>query len=71
MVRRATPPKLPKGYEPTYTSYELVTKTTYSKPYKEMKAPKGRAKVSKSKEYVQPVRVVNPTALKGKGKRGR
>ena len=68
MVRRATPAKIPKGYEPSYTSYELVTKTTYSKPYKPTKVDKA---VPKSKEFVQKVRVVNPTVLKGKGKRGR
>ena len=71
MVRRATPPKLPKGYEPTYTSYELITKTTYDKPYKPLKRSK-KAKDSAPKEYVQKVQVVNPKALnRGKGKRGR
>ena len=61
-------PKIPKGFEPTYTTYELVTKTTYSKPYKEVKSPRGRANVVKAKEYVQPVRVVNAKTLRPRGR---
>lgn len=67
MARQAKAPKLPKGYEPSYTSYELITKTSYDKPYKPAKIKAGRAKPV---QYVQPVKIMNPGALKGgKGKR--
>jgi len=70
MVRRATPPRLPKGYEPSHTSYKVITETYYEKPYKAPKVTKGRDRPAK--EYVQKVQVVNPKVLsKGKGKRGR
>ena len=55
--------KIPKGYEPLYTEYVLEAKTTYGKPYKALKGP---AKTVKSKPYVQPVKIMNPGALKGK-----
>jgi 3-mercaptopyruvate sulfurtransferase SseA len=63
-------PKIPKGYEPQHTAYKLITETYFEKPWK---APK-EAKVSTRapKEYIQKVRVVNPGALKGAGrKKGR
>ena len=47
--------KIPKGFKPVYTTYELTTKTTYDKPYKPLKVSSGS---SKPKPYVQPVRIV-------------
>lgn len=52
--------KVPKGYKPVYTTVEVTTRTTYDKPYKMSKEPKP----TKSKEYVQPVRIVNPKKVK-------
>ena len=46
--------KIPKGFKPVYTTYELTTKTTYDKPYKPLKSSKARA----PKEYVQKVKIV-------------
>ena len=60
--------KIPKGYEPLYTEYVLEAKTTYGKPFK---ALKGQTKIGKSKPYVQPVKIMNPDALKGSKKRGK
>ena len=54
--------KIPKGYEPLYTEYVLEAKTTYGKPYKPSKVDKP----VKAKPYVQPVKIMNPGALKGK-----
>ena len=48
--------KIPKGFKPVYTTYELTTKTTYDKPYKPPKTVKGTAK---PKPYVQPVKIVS------------
>ena len=63
-TRAGKPPKLPKGYKPAHTTYKVVTETSYEKPYK---APP-KAVRGKVKPYIQPVRVVNPKAFRGKGK---
>ena len=68
-LRKTKSPKIPKGFEPSYTTYELITKTSYDRPYK---APKMTKASKQPKAYVQPVRITNPGALKsGKGKRGK
>ena len=64
MTAHGKPPKVPKGYEPTHTSYKLTTETYFEKPYKPLKA--SRTKTGKAPaEYIQKVRVVNPDAPKG------
>ena len=63
MTAHGKPPKVPKGYEPTHTSYKLTTETYFEKPWKAPKAVKGSARAPA--EYVQKVRVVNPDAPKG------
>lgn len=65
-------PKVPKGYTDEYTTYELITKTTYSKPYKmpkPTKASKNRAK--KQKEYAMPVKIVSDTSGRKQNKSSR
>lgn len=69
--KKAVKPKVPKGYTDEYTTYELITKTTYSKPWKEPKRRKGRSKVVKAKEYVQPVRIVGGIGGKKKSNTSR
>ena len=67
MAAKKTAPKIPKGYEPQHTVYKLTTETYFEKPWKAPKAVKGST--SAPKEYVQKVRVVNPGALKGAGRK--
>ena len=55
VAKRPKGVKIPKGFKPVYTNYELTTKTTYDKPYKPPKVLKGTAK---PKPYVQPVKIV-------------
>ncbi len=67
--KKGTKPKIPKGYTDTYTTYELITKTSYTKPYKMLKAMKSKRK-GKEKEYAMPVKIVSDTSNRKK-KRGR
>jgi len=76
--KSAKKPKIPKGYTDEYTTYELITKTSYSKPYKPSKIdkPKKRSKAAKAQEekrYAMPVRIVSDSSerksKKGKSKR--
>ena len=68
--KKAVKPKVPKGYTEEYTTYELITKTSYSKPYKMLKATKSK-KRGKEKEYAMPVKIVSDTSGRKKKKRGR
>ena len=66
-VKKVKAPKIPKGFKPDYTSYELVTKTTYSKPWKPTKASRT---VKPAKEYVQPVKIVGGLPKPKRAKKG-
>ena len=81
--KKQVKPKVPKGYTDEYTTYELITKTTYSKPYKmgKIDKPKKRSKAAKArddKKNAKPVRIVSDTrgktltkAASGTSKRSR
>lgn len=66
--------KIPKGYTDEYTTYELITKTTYNKPYKPLKTdkPKKQSKATRAREekkYAMPVKIISDTS--GRGTSGR
>ena len=65
MAKTTTKPPVPKGYEPVHTSYRLTAETYYDKPYKLPKPPKKLNKLSRPKEYVQPVKIVADVTKRG------